>query len=138
MPTQPPVTPPATRRPAPASSSPRYVDLVGRLRGRQITMEEATELFEILEAMLRESLVVRARLEATRSMAAGPAPAPSRPTEARPAPRSSDDLLLLGLLALGAGAGLGAAFSRRLAESGGRGDPPSPPSGATGRTRAER
>lgn len=125
FPPEPPMAPSASRSPAPGAASPRYVYLVGRLRARQITMEEATELFGIMQGMLRESLAVRARLEGARTRGAPPAPAPapsSAPATPPPAPASrgtppADDLLLLGLLALGAGAGLGAAFARRLGQS---------------------
>ncbi len=93
----------------------RYAYLVGRLRNRQITMEEATELFGLMQGMLRDAELVRARL----AQAPPPGPAkPARELAAAPSPVAmSDDLVLLGLLALGAGAGLGAAFARRLGGS---------------------
>ena len=112
----------ATPPPAEGSPNARYAYLVARLRGRQITMEEATELFGLLQGMLRDSQLVRARLE--RSVP----PAPSKPHRAVPAtpskPAVSEDWLLLGLLALGAGAGLGAAFARRLSDPKGVAAPP--------------
>jgi hypothetical protein len=95
----------------------RYNYLVGRLRSRQITMEEATELFALMQALLRASEVARRS-----SAVAPPRPGPPATGFAPPAPRAvaapsgSDDLFLVGLLAMGAGAGLLAAMSRRLAE----------------------
>ena len=79
-------------------------------------MEEATELFALMEAMLRESEVARRAVATLPARPAGPA-APARPATPGPAPSGgADDLLLVGLLAMGAGAGLLAAMSRRLAE----------------------
>lgn len=93
----------------------RYNYLVGRLRSRQITMEEATELFALMQAMLRAS-------EAARRISAMPAAsqvpgAPSRPPRLAAPATGADDMLLVGLLAMGAGAGLLAAMARRLAEA---------------------
>jgi hypothetical protein len=106
----------ASRREAEAQRHTRYNFLVGRLRSRQITIEEATELFDLMQAMLRAS-------EAARRATVIPPPSPratpglSRPETAPPAPSAApDDLFLVGLLAMGAGAGLLAAMSRRLAE----------------------
>ncbi len=107
----------------------RYNYLVNRLRNRQITMEEATELFALMQSML-----ARAN-EAARAAAArvptGPAiptaPVPEAPRLAPPS-TSSDDLLLVGLLAMGAGAGLLAALSKRIGEA--PGAPPAPDPGA--------
>lgn len=125
FPPEPPMAPSAARPAPPPATSARYAYLVGRLRARQITMEEATELFGIMQGMLRESLAVRARLEGARTKGA-PSPPPPAPAAAPTAPSPTapvrgappaDDLLLLGLLALGAGAGLGAAFARRLGQA---------------------
>ncbi len=96
----------------------RYAYLAGRLRNRQMTMEEATELFSIMQAMLQTSEAARAALMRVPAPAAPPtprAPPPARP----PAPPSSggDDLLLVGLLAMGAGAGLLAAMTKRIQEA---------------------
>jgi hypothetical protein len=117
-----PATPSSPGPSAPAASAPeptspaRYGYLVARLRNRQITMEEATELFGVLQGMLRDSQTARVRLE--RTMAAPPpAPTSAAPRTPPSTGGKSDDLLLLGLLALGAGAGLGAAFARRWKES---------------------
>jgi hypothetical protein len=132
MPSDAPMEPPPP--PAPPGSSDaqrqaRYNYLVGRLRGRQITMEEATELFAVMQALLRAS-------DAARRAAGAPAPSRSEglarpvPEARRPrgaAPAASDDMFLVGLLAMGAGAGLLAAMARRLAD----GTPPSPPSDRT-------
>lgn len=119
---------PEPRTGAGGEANPRYVHLVTRLRNRQITMEEATELFGIMQAMLRASET--ARLMAT---ASGPIPPPppgttisvspaGTPVSVRSAPASSDDFLLMGILAMGAGAGLLAALARRISEA-----PPAPP-----------
>ncbi len=81
-----------------------------------MTMEEATELFGIMDGMLRASEAARASLMRTTAVAPVPTEAGSRP--ARPTPPSgggaSDDFFLLGILAMGAGAGLLAAMARRL------------------------
>ncbi len=94
----------------------RYNYLVGRLRSRQITMEEATELFAAMQAMLRASETSRrASLPPPPPQARGPVPVVGPPQPRAPS-GGSDDLFLVGLLAMGAGAGLLAAMSRRLAE----------------------
>lgn len=104
-------SPPAAPSPATAPSppvavrsNPRYLYLSRRLRERQITMEEATELFAILEAAM--------------AMPAAVAPVPPPPPARRAgvpglAVSVSDDQLALGLLALGVGAGLLAALGAR-------------------------
>jgi len=95
----------------------RYNHLLGRLRSRQITMEEATELFALMEAMLRASEAARRVAVTAQPPRAGtPAlPHPSGPVVA--ASSAPDDMFLVGLLAMGAGAGLLAAMARRLAEA---------------------
>jgi len=94
----------------------RYTHLLGRLRSRQITMEEATELFALMETMLRASEAAR-RVAFTAPARPGALPAPARPASPVPSPSSApDDLFLVGLLAMGAGAGLLAAMARRLGE----------------------
>jgi hypothetical protein len=108
----------------------RYVYLVARLRNRQMTMEEATELFTIMQAMLQTSESARAALLRTpppppTATSAHPPPAP-RPAQALGG--GGDDLLLVGLLAMGAGAGLLAALSKRIQD----GTPPTNP-GPVGR-----
>jgi len=105
----------------------RYNYLLGRLRDRQITMEEATELFGLMQGMIRAA-------ESARAIApSGPgesttraAPAPEPPSARLP---PADDLLAAGILALGAGAGLLAALTKRLNE-GGAGGPPAPSAAA--------
>ncbi len=96
----------------------RYAYLVARLRNRQMTMEEATELFGIMDGMLRASETARVALAR--------APPPSAPVEVAlpkraapvtPSGGAGDDFFLLGLIAMGAGAGLLAALTRRLQES---------------------
>ncbi|MGI0156285.1 MAG: hypothetical protein ACREDE_09190, partial [Thermoplasmata archaeon] len=79
-----------------AARSQRYNYLVGRLRGRQITMEEATELFTVMQGMVALANEL-ARVAAYRSPAA-PAP-PGAGLPLPPPPRamgvgsSADDLL---------------------------------------------
>lgn len=108
----------------------RYNYLQGRLRSRQITMEEATELFTVMQAMLARANEL-ARMAALRAPSAPPTPSPSSaapafapppPPRAAPASGGTDDLLLVGLLAMGAGAGLLAALSKRIGDT----SPPSP------------
>jgi hypothetical protein len=134
MAAMPPVEPPGTGVPAPpgaAGGGPegqrqaRYNALLGRLRSRQITMEEATELFAIMQAMLRASELAARRASA--GAVAPPPPvtglpsmrAPRTPVAASSAP---DDMFLVGLLAMGAGAGLLAAMARRLGDAAGPAD----------------
>ncbi len=93
----------------------RYAYLVGRLRNRQMTMEEATELFGLMEGMLRQAEAARSALVRAAAAPAAPMAETPRP-KAAPAPSGGDDFFLLGILAMGAGAGLLAAMSRRLAE----------------------
>jgi hypothetical protein len=113
----PPPPPPATPRYA-YLGSPRYSYLAGRLRDRQITMEEATELFGILQGALSAALVPPSP---ARESVAGARAAPSGPT-APAAPGGTtvlsltDEDLGIGLIALGAGAGLLAAILKRAAE----------------------
>jgi hypothetical protein len=93
-----------------------------------MTMEEATELFNIMQAMLQTSEAARAALLRTPPPPSAMAPAhpPSAP-RAPPAPGGGgDDLLLVGLLAMGAGAGLLAAMSKRIQDGAA---PPSPTTG---------
>jgi hypothetical protein len=101
---------PSLAPPVPIAQSPRYAYLVGRLRSRQITMEEATELFE-------------AQQRAVAAMSIPPPPPPpsamSAPPRAAPAGTISvltDDALIFGLVGLGAAAGLLAALLRRSQE----------------------
>jgi hypothetical protein len=106
-----------------AQRTARYTHLVDRLRSRQITMEEATELFGMMQGMLRASEAARiGRPPSTEPKARVP---PREPAAAAaqgfPPP---DDLLLAGILAMGAGAGLLAALTKKLAQ----GAPTEPPS----------
>ena len=122
----PPVAPPYPEAPTvPRAQTGRYVYLVTRLRNRQITMEEATELFAIQQAMIRQA-----------SAAPVPRPPPTptvAPTRSAAAPVAapsadlSDETLWTLLLALGAGAGLLAAVGKRFRDGG-----PSPPSRTSG------
>jgi len=124
-------TAPAPATGGPAGANARYAYLVGRLRARQITMEEATELFGIMQAMMQRSESGRlALMAASRSRglsgASAPTMAPTPPIQT--AVGSSDDMLLFGLLAMGAGAGLVAALSKRIQD--GPLPPTAPPSPA--------
>jgi hypothetical protein len=114
--------PPEPPPPGPAGSdvnarSARYSYLVGRLRNRQITMEEATELFNLMQVTLSRSeagrLAALAAANANRSTSPPrlPPPPPGTPTLG-----TTDDLLLVGLLAMGTGAGLVAALTKRVQE----------------------
>jgi hypothetical protein len=101
----------------------RHVYLLGRLRSRQITMEEATELFAIQQAMIRA---------ASRS----PPPAPtSTGTPGAPASGGtpmaglsvmSDEGLALALLAFGTGAGVLSAILKRNRDGPAVSKPPAP------------
>ncbi|MCI4351535.1 MAG: hypothetical protein L3K15_08510 [Thermoplasmata archaeon] len=93
------------------STTARYVYLMTRLRTKQITMEEATELFSAQQAMIQA-----ARATATRP--GSPAGASGSPRDlaqgSTPGPLAiTDDTLWTGLLFLGAGAGVLAAILRR-------------------------
>ena len=113
-----------------AARNQRYTYLVGRLHARQITMEEATELFTIMQSMIQTSEAARAAM-----VRAVPAPPVSglatvRPPTAPAAPSSGDDLLLVGLLAMGAGAGLLAAMTKRIQDA-------TPPAAASSSSRPD-
>jgi hypothetical protein len=104
-----------------AARNARYVYLVGRLRNRQMTMEEATELFGLMQGMLRTSEIARqAAIRAIASRGAAPSapPAAKPPTGAPPAggTLSADELLMLGLLGTGAASGVLAALTKRVQE----------------------
>jgi len=82
-------------------------------------MEEATELFGIMQGMLARSETSRqALMAASRSRGLTGTTTPT----AAPAPRTpttmggSDEMLLFGLIAMGAGAGLVAALTKRIQE----------------------
>ena len=115
------------------SRNARYAYLVGRLRSRQMTMEEATELFSLMQGMLQTSEAARLALMRTPAVPAAAAPPPRivPPAPRTPAPGASgggDDLLLVGILAMGAGAGLLAAMTKRIQDA----TPVSNPSPASG------
>ncbi|MGA7846682.1 MAG: hypothetical protein WCB18_06315, partial [Thermoplasmata archaeon] len=80
----PPPPPPVEEAEEPVGA-PRYPYLVSRLRNRQITMEEATELFAIQR---RQVQVLMARSNALAAAAASPASAASR-MAARTPPRAT-------------------------------------------------
>ncbi len=112
---------PGTEPGAPASRgresnrSARHAYLVGRLHNRQLTMEEATELFAIMQGMLQTSEAARlALMRAPRPTTSVERPAAPPRVPPPPGGSSGDDLLLVGLLAMGAGAGLLAAMTKRI------------------------
>jgi hypothetical protein len=97
-------------------------------------MEEATELFTLMQGMIQRANEV-ARATAMRSTAASSvpvAPVPEAPKIAT-GPSSSGDFLLVGILAMGAGAGLLAALTKRMGETPTAPPAPPPKSGATPR-----
>jgi hypothetical protein len=103
--------------PAASQSSSRYAYLVSRLRNRQITMEEATELFALQQTMIARAATINA------AMASPPPPPPTADsTVAAPPPRTvtssgslpiNDETVTLALLGMGVGAGLLAAVLKR-------------------------
>lgn len=123
-------TAPAPSPPPPPEESegvpaaPRYAYLVSRLRNRQITMEEATELFAIQREQVRTLLT---RTNALVAAAAAPAlarparPAPPPPPPGVPAVLGELDPWAEGLLFLTVGAGVLAALIKRS-----QGNPPAP------------
>lgn len=117
-----------------ANRNARYAYLVGRLRTRQITMEEATELFTVQQAALTRSesarLAALAQASATSGSPSTSLPVPLPPPPASPVAGSTDDFFILGLLAMGAGAGLMAAMARKMQDTVAPATPPSkvPPS----------
>ena len=126
----PPATPPSPPPPsAPPAQTPntRYIYLVARLRNRQITMEEALELFALMDESIR---VLRAAT--ARPVAPPPAPAEAKPPPAVPGAglmggMTPDDMLAAGILLIGAGAGVSAALRER-SKSGPK-TPPTPSKG---------
>ena len=108
---------PPTAPSPPTAPTPRYAYLVARLRNRQITMDEATELFEIQQNTLARAMAQAQTPE--------PAPEPSSTEGAPPSGTGSatpsagapvDDVFWMGLIAAGAGAGLIAAVLKRAQE----------------------
>lgn len=123
--------PTAGSAPGPASSrNQRYAYLVGRLHNRQITMEEATELFTIMQATIQSSEAARVALMRTPQPPSPVGPGVTAPPPSAPAPSGGDDLLLVGLLAMGAGAGLLAAMTKRIQEA-------TPPAASGGNSRSD-
>ncbi|MCI4324358.1 MAG: hypothetical protein L3K00_00495 [Thermoplasmata archaeon] len=110
--------------PAASQTTGRYAYLVGRLRSRQITMEEATELFALQQTMI-------ARASVMNNPPPPPPAAPQDSTVATPPPRNvpagggglpvNDETITLALLGMGVGAGLLAAVLKRAR------DGPKPP-----------
>ena len=113
-----------------AARNQRYTYLMGRLHARQITMEEATELFTIMQSMIQTSEAARAALVRAVPAPPIPGPTPVRPVAAPAAPSGGDDLLLVGILAMGAGAGLLAAMTKRIQDA-------TPPASTTSNTRPD-
>jgi hypothetical protein len=106
----PPPPPPPPGAPPAGLGNPRYVYLITRLRSRQITMEEATELFSLQQQLIRDAQSRR------------PAPsAPSPDGSGAGSPGSplalvhpmTDEGIAWSLLAIGAGAGVLAAIMKR-------------------------
>ncbi|MCI4317930.1 MAG: hypothetical protein L3J96_05270 [Thermoplasmata archaeon] len=122
---------PPTPSLSPTASS-RYVYLLTRLRNKQITMEEATELFSIQQSMIRSSL----RVPPPPPGDAGTSQIPPPPVNPALGLPSADDSLWMTMLAMGAGAGVLAALFKRARD--GPISDPSPPeaptSGAGGRS----
>jgi hypothetical protein len=136
-----PPSPPPEEAGTDSSASPRYSYLVGRLRNRQITMEEATELFALQRQQVR---ALQNRVNAIVSQAAPPPPPPGVPpapgAASAAAPSLSGDYLAEGLLFLGIGAGLLAALLKRMQTGPAAPDPPAdarsdPAPGSRGRSR---
>ena len=110
--------------PSAAPSPARYAYLVGRLRGRQITMEEATELFELQQQLM----VIRLRT---------PPPSPPSPSERVAAPAApagpppsgmlTDDALWEAMPVLAAAAGVLAAVLKKSHEPAPAPPTPAPP-----------
>ena len=110
-----PPPPPAGDATVPGITNPRFVYLIGRLRNRQITMEEATELFQLQQQMIAAAVASRTSASPPPSASGNrPSVAPT-PTPGSP-PAFDDDSLALSLLAMGAGAGVLAAILRRAQE----------------------
>lgn len=113
---------PATApNPALAPSPARYVYLIGRLRGRQITMEEATELFQIQQQMVARAQAIANATAAAAAPIPPPPPAAGAPkaaprTASTTAAAGTDDLLWESLPVLAAGAGILAAVLKRAQE----------------------
>lgn len=109
--------PPPPPSPSGGQVTPRYVYLITRLRTRQITMEEATELFSVMQGMIRDA-----------QSAVPPPPPPSAGGTSRRGPGGlgglnlGEDGMWIAMLALGTGAGLAAALMKRL-----EGGTPPPP-----------
>ncbi|MCI4335201.1 MAG: hypothetical protein L3K04_06240 [Thermoplasmata archaeon] len=119
--------PSAPEAPSPlAAPSPRYAYLVSRLQNRQITMEEATELFQLQQRTIQE-ILAQANVPPTATRPAPPSATPS-PTGTKLS--ISDDSIGLGLVALGAAAGILAALLRKSADL--RNGPPPPRQSSTG------
>jgi hypothetical protein len=96
----------------------RHAYLVGRLHNRQLTMEEAAELFAIMQGMLQTSEAARlALMRAPRPPSSAERPAAPPRTPPPSGGGGGDELLLVGLLAMGAGAGLLAAMTKRIQDS---------------------
>ena len=94
--------------PSLAPSPARYVYLVGRLRGRQITMEEATELFEIQNVMIARATAPPPGPRRTPTGAAATAPAGGGTNSIL-----SEDMLWESLPPLAAALGIFAAIMKR-------------------------
>jgi hypothetical protein len=129
-PTAPTAPSPGTAPSPPVAPQPaRYSYLVGRLRTRQITMEEATELFTLQQAML-------VRIQATvssppPSSLPGPRAATRAPSSGGAASAlSNEDVLWESMPVLAGALGILAAVLKRSQEPPGAGAAPPPPAPA--------
>lgn len=116
-PAAPPAPPPPEAGEVPNAA--RYQYLVNRLRNRQITMEEATELFAIQRQQVA-ALIVRANALAAAAATPALRPPPLRPVARPPTPAPSPTSPIEsldpwgdGLLFLALGAGVLAALFKR-------------------------
>jgi hypothetical protein len=81
-------------------------------------MEEAAELFALMQGMIQTSEAARLALMRMPPLARATPGSLAPPPRAPAAPGGgSDDLLLIGLLAMGAGAGLLAAMTKRIQDA---------------------
>jgi hypothetical protein len=105
-------TGPGAASPSVPPTTARYVYLMTRLRSKQITMEEATELFSVQQGLLQAARAAAARSSSSSSTPSVPG-LPGAPGQAPTPLAISDDTLWTGLLFMGAGAGVLAAILRR-------------------------
>ena len=83
-----------------------------------------------MQSMIQTSEAARAALVRAVPAPPIPGPTPVRPVAAPAAPSGGDDLLLVGILAMGAGAGLLAAMTKRIQDA-------TPPASTTSSSRPD-